>query len=64
MIRYENECVGCPRELGCLGITCPNINVERHYCDSCGKEIESDTELYEGLELCEDCLYGMREDDC
>lgn len=55
MIRYENECVGCPPELGCLGNSCPNRNVERHYCDECGIEIEPDIELYDGLELCDKC---------
>ena len=38
MIKYEDECVGCPKEMGCLGNSCPNLNVERHYCDSCGDD--------------------------
>ena len=54
MITIENECVGCPKELGCLGSSCPNREVTRHYCDECGEE----TKLYEfeGKELCIDCI--------
>ena len=50
----ENECVGCPPEIGCLGSSCPNINVPHYYCDDCGDE----TDLYycEGEELCIDCI--------
>ena len=44
MIKYENECVGCPPERGCLGSSCPYINVPRLYCDDCGEE---DEKLYE-----------------
>ena len=29
MIKYEDECVGCPPERGCLGSVCPNRNVPR-----------------------------------
>ena len=31
MIKYENECVGCPPERGCLGSSCPYMNVPRLY---------------------------------
>ena len=60
MIRYENECVGCPPEMGCLGSSCPNRNVPHRYCDKCGEEIYED-EIYdvEGEELCLDCLCKM-----
>lgn len=56
MVKYENECVGCPKELGCLGNTCPNRNVPHHYCDKCGDE----TDLYEfdDRELCGSCVLG------
>ena len=55
MIKYEDECVCCPPEMGCLGDTCPNINVKHLYCDKCKADCE---ELYDydGEELCEDCL--------
>lgn len=54
MIKKENECVGCPPEMGCLGSSCPNRNVLRFYCDECGDE----TQLYDfdGEELCIDCI--------
>ena len=54
---YEDECVGCPKELGCMGNTCPNRNVTHYDCDSCGEELNSD-ELYdyEGEMLCSKCL--------
>lgn len=61
MIKYENECVGCPPEMGCMGNACPNRNVPHYYCDECGEEIV-DNHRYEeyyttnGAEhLCKDC---------
>lgn len=50
----SNECVGCPKDIGCIGRSCPYVNVERFYCDKCGTE----DKLYhfEGRELCADCL--------
>ena len=55
MIKYENECVGCPPEMGCLGNSCRYKNVKHLYCDKCGEDVE---ELYivDGDELCKDCL--------
>ena len=55
MTKYENECVGCPPEMGCLGSGCPNRNVKHLYCDKCKADCE---ELYDydGEELCEECL--------
>ena len=55
MIKYEDECVGCPPEMGCLGNSCRYKNVKHLYCDRCGDDVE---ELYDydGEELCEDCL--------
>ena len=55
MIKYENECVGCPPEMGCLGNSCPYKNVKHLYCDKCGEDVE---ELYivDSDELCKDCL--------
>ena len=54
MKKIENECVGCPSEMGCLGDACPNRNVEHFYCDEC--EEEGTLYEYEGKELCKDCL--------
>lgn len=55
MVRYENQCVGCPPEMGCLGDSCRYRNVPIWVCDNCGEE---DTDLweYEGKELCKSCL--------
>ena len=55
MTKYENECVGCPPEMGCLGNSCPNRNVKHLYCDKCGEDCE-ELYLYDKEELCEDCL--------
>lgn len=59
MIVYEDECVCCPTEMGCLGNSCPNRNVPHYYCDGedCGEEFEP-SELYDfdGSMLCKDCL--------
>ena len=41
MVRIENECVGCPPEMGCIGNLCPYRNVRRYYCDKCGEEVET-----------------------
>lgn len=54
-VRYEDMCVGCPPERGCLGSSCPNRDVPIYYCDRCEDE---DVELYEfdGKELCIECI--------
>lgn len=58
-IKYEDECVGCPPELGCLGSACSKRNVPHYYCDGedCGEEFHP-TELYhvDDQMLCVDCL--------
>lgn len=54
MRSVENECVGCPPELGCLGNICPNKNVTRFYCDRCG--YEGKLYHYDSEEICESCL--------
>lgn len=58
MVKIENHCVGCPAEMGCLGSTCPHQNVEVHYCDECGDELDVFDGIYDvdGEELCESCL--------
>ena len=55
MIKYEDECVGCPPEKGCLGNSCPNRNVKHLYCDRCKCDCE-ELYLYDDEELCEECL--------
>lgn len=54
MKRLENECVGCPPELGCLGESCPNRNVPHFYCDKCKEEAV--LYEYEDGEYCIDCI--------
>lgn len=66
MIRYENECVGCPPEMGCLGIACRYRNVPYIYCDKCGEEILPDTygwDLDEEYHLCEECDPDLDEEE-
>ena len=56
MIKYEDECVGCPPEMGCMGNSCPNRNVKHLYCDKCGEDCAA---LYiddYDNQVCEDCL--------
>ena len=54
MKKIENECVCCPPEMGCLGSSCPHLNVVRYYCDEC--EEEADLYHYNGQELCINCI--------
>jgi len=54
MIRYENDCVGCPQ--GC--IDCGRRSVPYYYCDMCDDALDTD-DMYEDEEyedLCPDCL--------
>lgn len=55
MIRYVDECVGCPPEMGCLGPSCSKLHVRVLECDGCGAKADLLYE-YDGEELCEDCL--------
>lgn len=52
MIKYENQCVDCPKEMGCLGNSCRYRNVSVYYCDTCGDE--ADYEI-DGDHYCWDC---------
>lgn len=59
MVKYENQCCDCATDnYPCLGKLCFRRNVEIHYCDHCGEEID---EIYDvdGEELCEECLKEM-----
>ena len=60
MVKYEDECVGCPTELGCLGSACPNRNVPHFYCDECKEDVET-LYYYDGTELCLECIEKMLE---
>lgn len=62
MIKYENHCCACAvPAYPCLGASCPNRNVEVHYCDECGAELDKVYEA-DGAELCEDCYKEAEED--
>ena len=54
MKKIENECVGCPPHMGCMGSGCPNRNVEHFYCDKC--KDEETLYYYDGEELCINCI--------
>ena len=56
MKRIEDHCCECAVPgYPCQGRSCPNKNVEVHYCDVCKEELD---EIYDvdGEELCEFCL--------
>lgn len=55
MIRFEDQCVGCPTEMGCLGSVCPHMNVPVLICDECHEYVD-DLYWYDGEQICEDCL--------
>ena len=65
MIKYEDECVNCPPEMGCLGSGCRYKNVPHYYCDNCGTEIWYDDILYDeyGEILCDLCYHLDDEDN-
>lgn len=54
MVKIENDCVGCPPEMGCMGGSCLNCNVKHYYCDNCG--CEDKIYYFNGQELCLDCI--------
>lgn len=53
MRKYENQCVGCPEGMGCIGSSCPYVNVAIDCCDECGSE--NAEYRIDGDDLCEDC---------
>ena len=55
MIRIENECVDCPKDIGCIGNACQYLKVPRYYCDCCGYEVDN-LYYFDGQELCIDCV--------
>ncbi len=54
MILRTDECVSCPKEIGCLGDSCPNRNVPVLICDRCGEQVDRLREL-DGEQLCVEC---------
>ena len=66
MIAIENHCCGCAVPgYPCEGDLCPNRNVEVHYCDECGAEIDAafdDEFRVDGKDLCPECR-GENDDE-
>lgn len=60
MVRFEDECVGCPPNMGCLGSACPNRNVPHYYCDVCEDELDPD-DMYSDGEVEHMCLECLKE---
>lgn len=60
MIRYEDECVGCPEWMGCLGNSCPYKNVPHLYCDNCEDEVDC-LYYFDGQQLCIECIIDRLE---
>lgn len=60
MRKYENYCVSCPSEIGCLGRSCPYVDVPVDYCDVCGRE--GATYRIDGEDYCEECAKRYFED--
>lgn len=58
MIRHEDECVGCPYSMGCVGSACNNWKALHCYCDDCGDEVD-DLYEYDGEQLCLSCLLDI-----
>lgn len=62
MIIYEDECVGCPKEMGCMGSACPYMNVPHYCCDGCGYEDDEFYTFFDGWGIdtediyCYDCV--------
>lgn len=61
MVVYEDDCVGCPPHMGCLGGMCPYKSVPYFYCDHCDAECDPEELHYdgEGKMICEECLFDM-----
>lgn len=62
MVRIENHCCDCATPgYPCRGSLCPNRNVEVHYCDRCGEQIEGEPFDDTGFELCLTCREDLYE---
>ena len=51
-VQYENHCVDCPPEIGCLGRHCHLKNTPIYYCDICSEQIDAPKN---GEDICEKC---------
>ncbi|MCD8200494.1 MAG: hypothetical protein LUD47_00280 [Clostridia bacterium] len=56
MIKYEDDCVGCPPEMGCMGNVCKYKHAPHYYCDVCGEEYQpEDLFMIDDKMVCEGC---------
>ena len=53
MITYENNCVDCPTEMGCLGCSCPYKDSQNIICDNC--RCDNANYRIDGYDFCEEC---------
>ena len=61
MKRIEDHCCDCAVPgYPCQGSSCPNRNVEVHYCDVCGEEIDR-VHKVDGKEFCDECYDEINE---
>ncbi len=51
---YEDLCVGCPKEMGCIGDSCPQKNVPVFECDGCGDDATIHIDDYD---FCDECAH-------
>ena len=56
MIRFENQCVGCPPEMDCFGNSCRYKNVPVLICDECGDETDEMWYGEDGKQYCHYCI--------
>lgn len=63
MKEVTNECCNCAVPgYPCQGADCINHHVTKRYCDECKEEFEpNQLYVYEGEELCEDCVLDRLE---
>lgn len=58
LVYDKGGCVGCPKEWGCLGASCPHCWETVMVCDECGEECD-ELFCHEGetsYQLCESCF--------
>lgn len=60
MIRFEDECVGCPPDLGCMGSACKYKDVPHLVCDEC--QMETTLYYFDGKQMCIDCIEEQLEE--
>ena len=61
MLKTRNECCGCPKDMGCLGDSCKNMNVKYGTCDDCGDETNELWYGNDGMMYCKYCITGYIE---